>query len=521
MVLPNLNRTYCEGGNERTHLLLYWCHLFNRFIGKNPCSAAEQSEDNKFVKMAHIIGSNAHPVCTCRNCFFVYRGHRWYGWYLWLAAFEKDGKDMGSSRIFSQAFFLAVWVVIWANKHKQSLRCSTTNTWTGIPNSWTAKGPGLKSLHRSNPMSNKQRLTVPWPNHSGSSTQMATDEPAKQRMPWETEPGTAKGPSLNIEHVPRRESLGCPQISDNRGAKCFETRLATHVVWGSAPQVAKAEPVKQRMPWETEPGTAKGQSLNFEYVTRQESLGCLQISDNRSAKCFETGLATHVVWGSAPQVAKAEPVKQRMPWETEPGTATGQSPNFEYVTRRESLGCLQISDSRSAKCFKTRLATHVVWGSAPQVAKAEPVKQRMPWETEPGTAKGQSLNFEYVTRQESLGCLQISDNRSAKCFETGLATHVVWGSGSPSSQSRTCKTEDAMGNGAWNSKGPEPQYWTCSKEGISWMSANLWQQVCQVFWNAFGDACGLRFCSSSSQSRTCKTEDAVGNGAWSSKGSEP
>ena len=96
--------------------------------------------------------------------------------------------------------------------------------------SGAAKGPGLKSLHRSNPMSNKQRLTVPWPNHSGSSTQMATDENAKPRMPWETEPGTAKGPSPNIEHIPRRESLGCLQISDNGSAKCFETRLATHVV---------------------------------------------------------------------------------------------------------------------------------------------------------------------------------------------------------------------------------------------------------------------------------------------------
>ena len=95
-------------------------------------------------------------------------------------------------------------------------------------------------------------------------------------------------------------------------------------------------------------------------------------------------------------------------------------------------------------------------GSPPQMATDEPAKQRMPWETEPGTAKGQSLDFEHVSRK-----------------------------------------------------------------GVSWMSANLWQQECQVFWLMLGGACGLRFCSSSSQSRTRKTEDALGNGAWNSKGSEP
>ena len=147
-----------------------------------------------------------------------------------LQHLKRMARTWGLHGFSARLSFPAVWVVIWAKKHKRSLRCSTTILERESRTSGTAKGPGLKSLHRSNPMSNQQSLTIHWPNHSGSSTQMATDELAKQRMPWETEPGTAKGQSLNIEHVPRRESLGCLQISDNRSAKCFETRLATHVV---------------------------------------------------------------------------------------------------------------------------------------------------------------------------------------------------------------------------------------------------------------------------------------------------
>eukprot|EP00434_Breviolum_minutum_P034126 symbB.v1.2.030193.t3/scaffold3378.1/size58068/5 len=104
------------------------------------------------------------------------------------------------------------------------------------------------------------------------------------RMPWESEPGIAKGSPATLP-------------------------------------MAQAEPAKQKMPWETEPGIAKG---------------------------------------SAPMATKAEPAKQKMPWETEPGIAKG---------------------------------------SAPMATKAEPAKQMMPWETKPAIAESSPETKPEVAKQ--------------------------------------------------------------------------------------------------------------------------
>ena len=78
------------------------------------------------------------------------------------------------------------------------------------------------------------------------------------------------------------------------------------------------------MPWETEPGAAKGQSLKLQVLILET-----RNSEHFKFTRFEFNMSCLTRKGSAPQVAKAEPAKQRMPWETEPGAAKGQSPKLQ------------------------------------------------------------------------------------------------------------------------------------------------------------------------------------------------
>ena len=77
-----------------------------------------------------------------------------------------------------------------------------------------------------------------------------------------------------------------------------------------------------------------------------------------------------------------------MPWETEPGAAKGQSPKLQVLS-------LETQNSEHFKFtrFEFNMSCLTPKGSAPQVAKAEPAKQRMPLETERAAAKGHGLRM--------------------------------------------------------------------------------------------------------------------------------
>ena len=95
---------------------------------------------------------------------------------------------------------------------------------------------------------------------------------------------------------------------------------------------------------------------------------------------------------------------------------------------------------------------------------------------------------------------------------------------SDGNQSWTCEAEDAMGNRAWNSKGPEPKNCKNLAEALNLLrlsckggSCSIYEWFCRIHLVMIG----LRFCSDGNQSWTCEAEDAMGNRAWNSKGPEP
>ena len=94
--------------------------------------------------------------------------------------------------------------------------------------------------------------------------------------------------------------------------------------------------------------------------------------------------------------------------------------------------------------------------------KAEPAKQKMPWETEPGIAKGQSPKFG-KNLAEALNLLRLScKGGSCSIYEWFCRIHLILIGlrfCSDGNQSRTCEAEDAMGNRACNSRKSEPKIW--------------------------------------------------------------
>ena len=95
---------------------------------------------------------------------------------------------------------------------------------------------------------------------------------------------------------------------------------------------------------------------------------------------------------------------------------------------------------------------------------------------------------------------------------------------SDGNQSRTCEADDAMGNRAWNSKGPEPKICKNLAEALNLLRLSCKGgscSICEWFCRIHLILIGLRFCSDGNQSRTCEAEDAMGNRAWNSKGPEP
>eukprot|EP00434_Breviolum_minutum_P034125 symbB.v1.2.030193.t2/scaffold3378.1/size58068/5 len=210
---------------------------------------------------------------------------------------------------------------------------------------------------------------MPWESEPGiakgspATLPMAQAEPAKQKMPWETEPGIAKG---------------------------------------SAPMATKAEPAKQKMPWETEPGIAKG---------------------------------------SAPMATKAEPAKQMMPWETKPAIAES-SPETKPEVAKQGMpfqmdpGIAKSTPSRAESAKQIAFKSQGVPKGAP----------KMPSVAKGPKAKGAQASVEGVPRQSTLSDLTIWIGTVRTLISTG-DFFLLKALGSGKSKSTWCND---LGSKCWS-----------------------------------------------------------------------